>query len=70
MTHAILRNLTQKNPCLDRGLIVFPGHGTVDGAAGDHLLLGPPLVITAGEVRDMLAILKESIEAVGKSITV
>jgi len=55
--------------CLDRGLIVYPGHGTVDGAAGDHLLLGPPLVITAGEVREMLAILKEGIAAVEKSIS-
>ncbi len=38
--------------CLERGLIVFPGHGTVDGTAGDHLLLGPPLVITASELGD------------------
>jgi adenosylmethionine-8-amino-7-oxononanoate aminotransferase len=54
--------------CLDRGLIVFPGHGTADGAAGDHLLLGPPLVVTAGEVKQMLAILKEGIAAVATSI--
>jgi adenosylmethionine-8-amino-7-oxononanoate aminotransferase len=54
--------------CLDRGLIVFPGHGTVDGTVGDHLLLGPPLVITAGEVKQMLAILKEGIAAVQKTI--
>jgi adenosylmethionine-8-amino-7-oxononanoate aminotransferase len=55
--------------CLDRGLIVFPGHGTVDGTAGDHLLLGPPLVITAGEVKQMLGILQEGVAAVARSIS-
>jgi adenosylmethionine-8-amino-7-oxononanoate aminotransferase len=53
--------------CMERGLIVFPGHGTVDGVAGDHLLLGPPLVITTGQVRDLLAILEEAIASVEKS---
>lgn len=51
------------NHCLDRDLIVFPGHGTVDGIAGDHLLLGPPLSITKSQVTDMLSILKQSIIA-------
>jgi adenosylmethionine-8-amino-7-oxononanoate aminotransferase len=54
--------------CLERGLIVFPGHGTVDGTAGDHLLLGPPLVITASELVEMLAILEEGIAAVEREI--
>jgi adenosylmethionine-8-amino-7-oxononanoate aminotransferase len=55
--------------CLARGLIVFPGHGTVDGVAGDHLLLGPPLVITAEQVQEMLAILTDGIAAVERDIS-
>jgi adenosylmethionine-8-amino-7-oxononanoate aminotransferase len=54
--------------CMDRGLIVYPGHGTVDGNFGDHLLIGPPLVITPGQVKDLLAILEDAITAVEKEI--
>jgi adenosylmethionine-8-amino-7-oxononanoate aminotransferase len=52
--------------CMERGLIVYPGHGTVDGAAGDHLLIGPPLVITASQIADLLAILADAFDAVEK----
>lgn len=31
---------------LRRGLLVYPMHGSVDGTAGDHILLAPPAVIT------------------------
>ncbi|RPJ77429.1 MAG: aminotransferase class III-fold pyridoxal phosphate-dependent enzyme [Desulfobacteraceae bacterium] len=54
--------------CMERGLIVFPGHGTVDGTAGDHLLLGPPLVITSSEIEEMLMILDDGIAAVEREI--
>jgi len=54
--------------CMERGLIVFPGHGTVDGVAGDHLLLGPPLVITASQILDLLTILKDAIGSVEESL--
>lgn len=37
-----------------RGLITYPGSGAVDGVRGDHLLLGPPLSITAAEVEELL----------------
>ena len=29
-----------------RGLLIYPMQGSVDGAAGDHILLAPPAVIT------------------------
>ena len=57
-------------------------HGRLPGSGADRLsrprhggrdsrrppLLGPPLIITAGEVKQMLAILKEGIAAVQKTI--
>ena len=52
--------------CLERGLIVFPGHGTLEGTTGDHLLIGPPLVIAANQVADLLTTLEEAIGAVEK----
>jgi adenosylmethionine-8-amino-7-oxononanoate aminotransferase len=35
---------------LKRGLLVYPMQGCVDGAAGDHILLAPPAVITPEQV--------------------
>src|SRR5262249_4017119 len=34
----------------ERGLLVYPMQGCVDGRAGDHLLIAPPAVITAEEI--------------------
>jgi 4-aminobutyrate aminotransferase-like enzyme len=54
--------------CMERGLNVYPGHGTIDGAAGDHLLIGPPLVIASSQIADVLVILSDAIAAVEKEI--
>jgi adenosylmethionine-8-amino-7-oxononanoate aminotransferase len=43
-----------------RGLIVYPGSGCVDGTAGDHLTLGPPFVITEGQMDEMVALLRQA----------
>jgi hypothetical protein len=34
----------------ERGVLVYPMRGTADGAAGDHVLLAPPFVITEAEL--------------------
>jgi adenosylmethionine-8-amino-7-oxononanoate aminotransferase len=49
---------------LDRGLIVYPLQGCVDGVEGDMIKLTPPLCITAEQVNEVLAILDEAIAAV------
>lgn len=36
---------------LQRGLLVYPMQGSVDGITGDHILLAPPAVITPDQVR-------------------
>jgi adenosylmethionine-8-amino-7-oxononanoate aminotransferase len=36
--------------CLDAGLVVYPGGGSVDGVRGDHILIAPPINITKEEV--------------------
>jgi len=42
------------NACLDAGLVVYPGTGSVDGVLGDHILLAPPINITLAETDQML----------------
>ena len=58
------------NKCFDRGLIVFPGHGTVNGVAGDHLLIGPPLVINQSQIDDILEILNDVLTITEKEFAI
>ncbi len=38
-----------KQAALQRGLMVYPMGGTVDGRRGDHVLIAPPFIITEAE---------------------
>jgi adenosylmethionine-8-amino-7-oxononanoate aminotransferase len=53
---------------LKRGLITYPGTGSVDGVSGDHILLAPPLIITKPQIDEMLSIFDESIGEVEKKV--
>jgi adenosylmethionine-8-amino-7-oxononanoate aminotransferase len=39
-----------KAAAMARGLLVYPGSGTVDGRRGDHVLLAPPYNVTDTEI--------------------
>jgi adenosylmethionine-8-amino-7-oxononanoate aminotransferase len=47
---------------VERGLLVYPMQGCVDGVSGDHLLLAPPAVITAAQIDWAVSQLREAIE--------
>ena len=47
---------------VNRGLLVYPMQGCVDGVAGDHLLIAPPAVITAEQIDWSVKQLREAIE--------
>jgi len=53
---------------LKRGLITYPGTGSVDGAMGDHILIAPPLIIKQSEIDEIISILGESIGEVERQI--
>jgi adenosylmethionine-8-amino-7-oxononanoate aminotransferase len=53
---------------LARGLISYPGSGTVDGVAGDHVLFAPPLTISNEQVDELIAILDDSLAAVAAEL--
>lgn len=50
---------------MQRGLLVYPMQGCVDGTAGDHLLIAPPAVITPREIKNAVKILREAISLAG-----
>ena len=43
-----------KRHAMDRGLICYPGGGTVDGRRGDHVLLAPPFILENGHVEEIV----------------
>jgi adenosylmethionine-8-amino-7-oxononanoate aminotransferase len=45
----------------ERGVILYPGAGSADGAAGDHLLVAPPFVIGEGEIDEVVVVLQGAI---------
>ncbi len=47
---------------VQRGLLVYPMQGCVDGIAGDHLLIAPPAVITAEQIAWAVEQLRDAIE--------
>jgi len=45
----------------ERGVILYPGHGCVDGVRGDHVLVAPPFVITEGEIDEVVDVLRGAV---------
>jgi len=56
-------NARIKTEALQRGLLCYPGGGTADGRAGDHVLLAPPFIATREQLQTIATRLAESIEA-------
>ncbi|MGR1581548.1 aminotransferase family protein [Thalassobius sp. S69A] len=46
----------------ERGLIIY-SRRTRGGTAGDHFLIAPPLIITAEQIAEIMAILREALDA-------
>jgi adenosylmethionine-8-amino-7-oxononanoate aminotransferase len=47
-----------------RGLLVYPMQGCVDGISGDHLLLAPPAIITDEQIARSAGQLRSAIEEI------
>jgi len=52
----------------DRGVLLYSGTGNADGTNGDTILLGPPFVITDGELARIVEVLAEVIPAVADKV--
>ncbi|SEJ06173.1 aspartate aminotransferase family protein [Paraburkholderia diazotrophica] len=51
-----------KREAFQRGLMVYPMGGTVDGKIGDHVLLAPPFICTPRDIEQIVGRLKDAIE--------
>ncbi|MFQ6018565.1 MAG: aspartate aminotransferase family protein [Kiloniellaceae bacterium] len=52
-----------KKEAMARGLVCYPGGGTVDGKRGDHILLAPPFIVEDAHVAAIVEILGEAVDA-------
>ena len=51
-----------KAAAMERGLMVYPMGGTIDGATGDHVLLAPPFIATEADLDEIVGRLAAAIE--------
>jgi adenosylmethionine-8-amino-7-oxononanoate aminotransferase len=56
-------NARVKQEAMVRGLLIYPGGGTIDGARGDHVLLAPPFIIDQAAIDLVVERLGDSIDA-------
>ncbi|MBR8129512.1 aspartate aminotransferase family protein [Burkholderia ambifaria] len=52
-----------KREAMQRGLMVYPMGGTIDGVNGDHILVAPPFVCTAQQIDTIVERLSGAIDA-------
>jgi len=52
----------------EKGLLVYPAVGGIDGVAGDSIIIAPPLTISKEEIDELLRLLKEAIESVQQEL--
>jgi len=60
--HELAVNVAIKREAMQRGLMVYPMGGTVDGASGDHVLLAPPFICTADDIDRIVSRLIDAID--------
>lgn len=54
---------------MELGALFYPGHGTVDGQLGDHLLVALPFTVTEQEVDTIVDLLREAIRQVVRDLS-
>lgn len=52
-----------------RGLMLYPGSGSVDGTRGDHVIVAPPLTISRTDLRRLGQLLDEALAALETNLT-
>lgn len=52
-----------KREAMARRLICYPGGGTIDGRAGDHVLLAPPFIVTDSQIGEIVETLGAAVDA-------
>ena len=54
--------------CMERGLVIYPGTGQIDGVEGDQFLIAPPLIVTEEQVEEIARRLRAGLEAAAEKL--
>lgn len=54
---------TIKREAMERGLMVYPMGGTIDGRHGDHVLIAPPFIIDQSHITELVEKLGDAVDA-------
>ena len=57
-----------KQHAMQRGLMVYPMGGTLDGVRGDHVLLAPPFIVEARDIDTIVERLGDAVDAAIASV--
>ena len=60
--HRLSRKIA--DAAFERGLIIYPSSGNVDGLQGDQVMIAPPFIVTDEQLDEIVALLAEAITAV------
>ncbi len=60
---ALKLNERVKQAALAEGVAIYPMGGTIDGRAGDHVIVAPPYIATASEIEEIVERLGRGIDA-------
>ena len=60
---ALKLNERVKDEAMARGLAIYPMGGTIDGTAGDHVIVAPPYIIDAVGIDQIVARLSAAVDA-------
>lgn len=55
-------NARIKQQAMAAGMLCYPGGGTADGTAGDHVLLAPPFIATSADIEHIVEILGGAVD--------
>ena len=58
-----------KQEAMQRGLMVYPMGGTLDGVRGDHVLLAPPFIVEARDIDTIVERLGDAVDAAIASVS-
>jgi adenosylmethionine-8-amino-7-oxononanoate aminotransferase len=65
---AVKLNARIKREAMDRGLMVYPMGGTINGREGDHVLLAPPFISTRADIETIVDRLGSAVDAAINSV--
>ena len=61
---ALTMHQRAKAAAFERGLLIYPGGGTIDGRNGDHILLAPPYNVTGDELDMIVELLSHTVDSI------